>query len=546
MKALTQTNVAQPALGVVGMCLSGLLTGFGVEPDMAGGHSYGEYVALWRGGVLDESSLIGLSEARGRCIIEAAEGELGTMAAVAEGADKVGQLIGGKDGVWIANLNSPRQTIISGTAAGVDTAIELLRDEGIRSQPAGVSCAFHSPLVEPARERLADILAGVDFGAAAVEVYSNSTGEPYPEDPEAARALLAAHLVSPVRFRQEIDAMYEAGARVFVEVGPRDVLTNLARQTLGDQPHLAVATDIAGRNGIVQLLHALGSLAAHGVPLELDSLFDSRGLKPLPLDALVGEAAEQTVPPTAWLVNGGRARPQDEPAAAQAPKRTPVRVAVTAADATETQTVGRDVEQGGTGSDREQVILKHQQLTRRLIESQERVMLAYLGGEAEPTSMAAAPDLPLSALEPSAGVGAGPETTILDMAEPPALAEEETAAAPQAASAAQDRPDPTERLLQIVSDRTGYPSEILNLGLDISADLGIDSIKWVEILGALRSALPDAVEGRMEGSMDHFVAAKTLGEVVALLAEMADETGTPSTSIAAGESSAETPPQPLA
>src|SRR3989441_1067692 len=182
--ALTETNFAQPALGAAGLAMLRLLRGFGVRPDMVGGHSCGEYVALCAASVFDGDTLARLSEARGRCILEAASDDLGTMAAVPEAPGRVVETLRPIKDVWIANLNAPRQTVISGTRAGVQQAIDRLKKDGIEARLLPVACAFHSPVVAPARDRLASILSEVPFGAPQTEVFSNSTAAPYPRDPK--------------------------------------------------------------------------------------------------------------------------------------------------------------------------------------------------------------------------------------------------------------------------------------------------------------------------------------------------------------------------
>ncbi|MBI4589391.1 MAG: acyltransferase domain-containing protein, partial [Candidatus Rokubacteria bacterium] len=182
-EALTQTTVAQPALGAADVALFRLLQGLGVAPHWVAGHSYGEYVALCAAGVFDEETLAVLSEARGRSIIEAAKEDLGTMAAVHAGPERLTEVVGSLDGVWIANVNAPQQAVISGTRSGVGEAIKRLKAEGIEARLVPVACAFHSPLIASARDRLAKVLSSVEFRAPQRQVFSNASAAPYPEDP---------------------------------------------------------------------------------------------------------------------------------------------------------------------------------------------------------------------------------------------------------------------------------------------------------------------------------------------------------------------------
>src|SRR5205085_3465205 len=115
--------------------------------------------------------------------------------------------------------------------------------EGLTARLIPVACAFHSPLMEPARNRFAEVLSRQKFATPATTVFSNTLGDRYPEDPKEIAALLESHLIRPVRFVDEIHAMYDQGARVFVEVGPKGVLTGLARQILEGKEARCVQVD---------------------------------------------------------------------------------------------------------------------------------------------------------------------------------------------------------------------------------------------------------------------------------------------------------------
>ncbi len=323
---LTETNIAQPALGVTGLAYFHLLRSLGVEPAMTAGHSYGEFVALHAAGCLSEETLLRLSEARGRFMREGAGDDSGTMAAVDAAPDALQPLLA-DPGLTLANLNAPQQTVISGTRASIERAIAWCAEQGIRVHPLPVACAFHSPLVAPAQRRFADLLGQTPIERPRIPVFSNTTATAYPDDAQAIADLLAEHLVRPVEFVREIEAMYQAGARVFVEVGPRVVLSGLTGRILGAQPHLSVALDQPGRPGLVHLLHSLAALAAEGVPLRAEQLFDGRKVRKLALSTLEKETGRAALSPTTWLVNGGRARPANDRDSLEIP-RVPLRIAV--------------------------------------------------------------------------------------------------------------------------------------------------------------------------------------------------------------------------
>src|SRR5262249_54045526 len=142
---------------------------------------------------------------------------------------------------------------------------------------------------------------------------SNTTAAPYPDEPAGVVDLLAQHLSSPVRFRDEIESMYAAGARTFIEVGPQGVLTGLVGQTLAGRPHLAVASDFKGRPGLVQLQHLLAQLLVGGVPVRLERLHDGRDLRLLDLANLERASAPPQFSPSTWLINSTRVRPLHGP-----------------------------------------------------------------------------------------------------------------------------------------------------------------------------------------------------------------------------------------
>jgi acyl transferase domain-containing protein len=267
--ALTDTRVAQPALGVAGLAMAKLLHRHGVEANMLAGHSYGELVALCVAGSLAQEALLDLSELRGRRILESTEHaqDPGTMAAVAADPATTASHLSGLAGVVIANENSPEQSVISGPTLEVQEAVERLLAASIAAQPIPVACAFHSPLVHRACEAFARDLAVVDLRPPAVPVYSNTTAAVYPSGPDAIRARLAEHIGKPVRFVAEVEAMYADGARVFVEAGPGRVLTGLVGRILGKRPHAAIACDRPNEDGVFSFLLALAQLAVRGVPV---------------------------------------------------------------------------------------------------------------------------------------------------------------------------------------------------------------------------------------------------------------------------------------
>ncbi len=566
--ALTETNVAQPALGATGLAMLGLLRSLGVEPEMTAGHSYGELLALHAAGVISEQSLLELSEARGRFMRESTTENSGTMAAVAAGVETLRPLLA-DSGVVLANVNSPRQTVISGPPDNIEKAIALCKEQGILTRRLAVACAFHSPLVAPAKERFADLLRRTPFSPPRLPVFSNTTASAYPDEASAMTALLSEHLARPVELVREIEAMYEAGARVFVEVGPRQVLKGLVGEILADKTHVCAALDVsaAGQSGLVQLLTACALLFSEGVPLRAERLFSGRMARRLDLSKLEEETGQMAYSPTTSMVSGAGARPlkgeveraslpvrlqllDDDAggnplpaaAAAQPASPTPENQTPTPAAAPPPQPVVIPSHAATPAapapaplqSERLEVMQHFQQVMQRFLQTQESVMLELLrstgaassGPVALPqASVAALQSAPPPPPEPPAPP-APPNVNIADVE----AAEAEPAAAPVAeeqvaAAVALTEEQITAQLLAIVAARTGYLLETLSLDADLEADLGIDSIKRVEIVSTLMQSLSSHL--RQEPEMEKLTASRSLREIVAQIAALTQTEGTP-------------------
>ncbi|MGW3310010.1 SDR family NAD(P)-dependent oxidoreductase [Streptomyces sp. NPDC001073] len=518
---LTDTRVAQPALGIAGLAAHALLTEAGVRPDMAAGHSYGELVALCAAGAITPEALLELSTERAAAILEATgTDDPGTMAAVAAGAEDVEQALkaaGAPDSVVIANHNSPRQTVISGPTEAVATAIRLLREAGLGAKRIPVACAFHSPLVAGAGERFAQFLAQRPVLTPEFPVWSNRTAAPYGVDADAVRCELAAQIGSPVGFVAEIEAMYEAGARVFVEAGPGSVLTRLVGQILGDRPHRTVACEPNQNSGLRGWLDALAQLAVAGLPVRTAQLFNGR-------DAV--DAARTPVPSRpGWTVDGQLVRTAAGALlpGALAPARRVVETTVT----TNPQD-GVPVE-----VNRDALISEFLRTSREMVAAQRDVLLTYFGsvqGTAPQGTWIPAPTAP-------AAVEALPQIPELPTAAAPvpqqatAVAELPAPQAPESVTEA----DVLRVVLEIISERTGYPVDMIEPDLDLEADLSIDSIKRAEIAGELAQRLG------IGGGMDVATLEDAELEDLAKARTAASVTGWLSARLTAPTAAAETP-----
>ncbi len=272
MEELTQTNITQPALGAVEVGLFKIMRLLGINPDMLAGHSLGEYVALYAAGVFEEEILYDLLEYRGSAIINSSKGGLGTMLAVGSGTKEIKDIIKDIPDVFIANLNSPKQTILSGSEEALDVATAKLKEKRLMSKKINVSCAFHSPYMAPAKDLLFKKLSALNYKPPVIPVYSNLSATQYPKDRNSILSILSEHLVSPVRFSEEIENMFKDGARVFIEIGPGNVLTNLVKQILGEKNYIAIASNIKTANDTAQILNIFAQLIVEGFYVDLSPL----------------------------------------------------------------------------------------------------------------------------------------------------------------------------------------------------------------------------------------------------------------------------------
>lgn len=225
---LKQTKVTQPAIFLHSV-ISALCLGEEFKPDMAAGHSLGEFSALTAAGALSFEDGLRLVYARAMAMQKACEAQPSTMAAVIGLADDVIERICDEtEGVVVpANYNCPGQVVISGEVEAVKTACAKLKEAGAkRALPLAVGGAFHSPLMEPARVELAAAIEATPFNRPICPVYQNVDAKPYTEAADI-KANLLKQLTSPVRWTQTVMNMLQDGMTEFVECGPGTVLSGL-------------------------------------------------------------------------------------------------------------------------------------------------------------------------------------------------------------------------------------------------------------------------------------------------------------------------------
>ncbi|WP_439100153.1 beta-ketoacyl synthase N-terminal-like domain-containing protein [Candidatus Viridilinea mediisalina] len=274
-EALQQTEYAQPAIGALSAAMYELFRSAGFQPDMVAGHSFGELTALWAAGVVSDEDFAALARARGHAMRPPADPsfDAGTMLAIAARSSVAEEVVAQVPGLTIANHNAPEQIVLAGSRTAVAAAANVLASRSITAKALPVSAAFHTPLVGHAQVPFAQAINGVEMRPPQVPIYANSTAAPYPTAPEAIKQQLADQLLRPVQFQQQIERIYADGGAIFVEFGPRNILTGLVRQTLGARPHLTIALGAAkGRDSDRQMREGLIQLRVAGLPLgQLDA-----------------------------------------------------------------------------------------------------------------------------------------------------------------------------------------------------------------------------------------------------------------------------------
>ncbi len=604
---LTRTENAQPAIGALSLGMFKLFKAAGFTPDFVAGHSFGELAALWAAGVLDDHDYLWLAKARGKAMAPPADPhfDAGAMLAVKGDAGQVAAEVKGFPRITLANWNSRHQVVLAGARPDIAIVLKALKEKGFSVTPLPVSAAFHTRLVGHAHKPFAAAIQSVKFTPPACRLYSNTTGKEYPSAPDAIRQVLTDHMLNPVLFKDEIEAIYTEGGRVFVEFGPKNVLTNLVDDILEGLPHLALSINPNARNdGDRQMREAALRLCVVGLglggidpypavreerpPRKKSSvtvtlnggLYVSEKTRKAFEDALQdGFKVTQTIsPPASSPVTAVEEEHPQPPASLPQPASPLVEVlagAVAQFQAQQSESLRLHEAFLKSESEYGKIFAELTQMEGSLVvnaantpgqlssllpilENLERSMSRfhdhqgetlhihgeYLKSQAEttqrylellqqmtgrggielntaplaafdrPPALTPLPEarvLPRSAPEPSPAVlpTNGSARKLQETSQPaqamqalpaspvpvPAPREKPVEAPPQPTPAVQQAKADTgvilTALLAVVSEKTGYPTEMLDKSMDMEADLGIDSIKRVEILGAMQTLFPE-------------------------------------------------------
>ena len=549
--ALRQTRIAQPAIGALSLAMTRILARFKVVPDMTCGHSYGELCALYAAGWLDEKTCLELSAARGHYMGQAGEGsdDPGSMLAVKAAIEKIEELIKDQDlDLVLANKNSPTQGVLSGETPLILEAEKLCKQKKMRAVKLPVAAAFHSRLVADAAAPFKALTAKAKMTPSKTVVLSNTTGAPYPEALGKARDLLGQQLMHPVNFIGNIEYMNSQGVDTFIEVGPKTVLCGLVRSILKDKEIQTLALDKSGgkNSGIEDLGLCLCAIAAKGFNIDL-SAWEEDTLPPTPKKFTIMLNGANPKPDPSPIRHPKEPAPKTKESQTQ--DLTPVQKPqsntqnrLQAIDSTDNSTQKTSTIQGqamtsfphpefnaaqiqteaNAPAGDPNVLIQGLSAMQQLQAQTARAHELFLETQAEASRTLAAlmaQTRGQSLVQPSnapqtARLNSGPPPETFQTPGPvPTPAPQSIPQPPQEVvkteapvsnqtiksvpekeeSVTSDGPDKIQAILfETVSRLTGFPVEMLEPEMDIESDLGIDSIKKVEIISELEKAFPDS------------------------------------------------------
>ena len=569
---LTNTDVAQPAIGGISLAMLKIIRHFGLSPDAACGHSFGELVALNAAGWIDDTTLMHLAVHRGRLMALAGKsgGDSGTMLAVKAPLGELDALIRNSDtGVILANRNNPTQGVLSGPTEAIARADKLCKEKGFKTVPLSVAAAFHSHLMKGAQQPFMELVLQSNLAPTNIPVFSNSTGTAYPTEVAAAKTVLGEQLIRHVDFVNNIRNLYASGVRTFLEIGPKTVLSGLIKSILEGENFNIIAVDGSGgrQSGMLDLAKALCRLAALGYPVKIGNWEPGStppgDLKKPKMEILISGANYRS------SGMAGKKKTDFSMKKNEPPKVPDSGSVIVAEPVTENKAVGL-----APGTERpipaiiplesnfpltgvqdpipipqprqsiSSDILVHalnvvqeglksmQALQRQTAETHQKFLDSQTEANRTLQSMM---ENTRQWIFPSTGIiPAAPSLNPSDLEKPAPVSQSFSAASPILFSAVpKDAVDELPKrivqnnppdfhtseteiqtvLLSTVSELTGYPEQMLGMDMEIESDLGIDSIKRVEILSTLEEKLPGLpqVEPEVMGTL------KTLNQIVSYL-----------------------------
>ena len=560
---LTHTELAQPSIGSLTAGMYRLLENGGFTADYYAGHSLGEISALWAAGVLDDKSFHTLVKARGAAMGAKRKGDPGSMLAVKASLDVLKPLIKSYKDIQVANVNSMSQVILGGGKESIEKLAASLAAEEIVAKILPVSAAFHTPFVEHAHKPFTAKIKSVTFKTTTKKVYSNTTGKAYENKVASYRSTLTKHMLSTVLFKDQVENIYKDGGRIFVEFGPKNILSNLVKEILADKEHVSIALNSnAMKDSDVQLREGVVQLVVLGIDVQGFDQFQTEYTEPVPKGNI-----------SVKISGNNYVSEPTKQKHVEAMSQVPVRAVESKIETNQevVTNIEEDIEM--TKQDRERLDKLHadldslkgqqsrvEQMLQQLVNIQQAALAPFIQQPVAPLEQttptaatpAAAPAQPV--VEPTPTVAVTPKPApapvashpVAPVATPPVTPEppkpapvvEQKPVTPEPPPAPSSGGSIEETLLTVIAEKTGYPSEMLELSMDMEADLGIDSIKRVEIFGAMTAANP-SVEGVNPQELAEL---RTLQQIVDYISEKAGGAPVPAAAAVAEQVSTEATP----
>lgn len=265
-----------PTIGVAAEAILNLLDAIGVRPDAVASHSFGDIAALRAAGVLSGEDMIKVTRRRGEIGSTCPQATRGCILVAPLSGRQAKDLLAANDhrNVWVANYNTPTQTVLTGVKSAIVAAHAIFEKAGIRSLLIPISAAPHCLLAIDASQAVYEYLREIQFNKARCDFYSFLFGRKMENDPELFRKMVRAHIEKPVRFQTQIEQMHQDGIHTFIEVGPSDILTGLVGQILEGQPHLALNTDQKKGDAVLTFINVVAELFKSGRVKTLAALWE--------------------------------------------------------------------------------------------------------------------------------------------------------------------------------------------------------------------------------------------------------------------------------
>ena len=269
-EAIKQTQITQPAILTCNVAMMRLLYEFGLKPDVTMGHSLGEYGAAVASGILNFEDAIKAVTIRGSVMSNIELEDTGKMAAVSASVEKIEPELAKISGyVAVANKNCPTQTVIAGESKSVEDAVALFNSLGIQAVEIPVSHAFHSKMVAPVMPAYRKFLDTLDVKVPNLPITSNVSADFYPTEIDKIKDIMTTQIMSSVEWVKQVELAYQRGVRLFIECGPKRVLSAFVTNTLADKKDIRVlASNHPKRGGITEFNDLMANLAAAGISVD--------------------------------------------------------------------------------------------------------------------------------------------------------------------------------------------------------------------------------------------------------------------------------------